>query len=284
MTIDDPELGLRSLRIVGRYRSDRENVVEDFYVPVLSVATSYSRAVGYFTSTSLALFSRGIELFAERGGTMRLIASPYLNYDDIMDIEHGYSVRAVIERATLRELSDDVDEDILNGLGLVGRLVAQNRLEIKLAFLQKAGRIGLYHEKLGVFRDEAGDLVAFTGSGNETFGGLLANFESVEVYLGWVLGDGARALRLEADFDELWNDRTPNLTIEPFPSVCRERLIEIAQRHPEATVSASDNAFEVSAVRTRRAKSASDTVLTDGAGLSAGSGGGVATQSRPWNT
>jgi superfamily II DNA or RNA helicase len=132
---------------------------------------------------------------------------------------------------------------------LVGRLVAQNRLEIKLAFLQKAGRIGLYHEKLGVFRDEAGDLVAFTGSGNETFGGLLANFESVEVYLGWVLGDGARALRLEADFDELWNDRTPNLTIEPFPSVCRERLIEIAQRHPEATVSASDNAFEVSAVR-----------------------------------
>jgi superfamily II DNA or RNA helicase len=233
------------LQITGRYRSDRENVVEEFYVPVLSVATSYNRAVGYFTSTSLALFARGIEEFAERGGTMCLIASPYLDYEDIVDIEHGYSVRAVIERAVLRELDEDADEGILNGLGLLGRLVAQDKLDIKLAFLLKAGRIGLYHEKIGVFRDEAGDLVAFTGSANETFGGLLANFESVEVYLGWMPGDGPRALRLEADFEELWSNRTPNLTVEPFPSVARERLIEIARRHPLAAVRATDDAFDV---------------------------------------
>ena len=241
-------LGLRGLAIAGRYRSDRENVVKDFYVPALTAATSYSRAVGYFTSTSLALFSRGIEQFAERGGTMRLIASPNLNYDDIVDIERGYSVRAVIERATLREL-EDVDAGVLNGLGLVGRLVAQDKLDIKLAFLQVEGRIGLYHEKIGVFRDAAGDLIAFTGSANETFGGLVANFESVEVYLGWVPGDGVRALRLEADFDDLWFNRTPNLTVEPFPSVARERLIEIAQRNPDAAVAATDDALDIRLAR-----------------------------------
>ena len=96
--------GLRSLNIAGRYRSDREDVVADFYVPALSVSVSYSRAVGYFTSTSLALFARGIRDFADRGGTMRLVASPHLNADDITDIERGYEVRKVIERAALREL------------------------------------------------------------------------------------------------------------------------------------------------------------------------------------
>ena len=49
----DPPASLRSLGLGGRYRSDREDVVQEFYVPAFSVATAYSRAVGYFTSTSL---------------------------------------------------------------------------------------------------------------------------------------------------------------------------------------------------------------------------------------
>lgn len=235
--------GLRSLDIAGRYRSDREDVVKGFYVPALSVATRYSRAVGYFTSTSLALFARGIEHFASRGGTMRLIASPHLNADDIIDIERGYDVRSIIERAAIRALEGDERDAVLDGLGLVGRLVAEGRLDIKLAFVEQAGRVGIYHEKLGIFRDGVGDLIAFTGSANETLGGLLANFESVEVYLGWEPGDGARALRLEADFEDLWFDRTPNLRIEPFPEVARDRLIELSRR-PRAELPDRDDALD----------------------------------------
>lgn len=238
-----PADSLRSLAIEGRYRSDREDVVQEFYVPALSAATSYSRAVGYFTSTSMALFSRGIEHFARRGGGMRLIASPNLHASDIVDIERGYDMRAVIERTVLRELQFEERDTVLNGLGLVGRLIAEGRLDIKLAFVEQAGRVGIYHEKIGIFRDQAGDLIAFTGSSNETLGGLLANFESIEVYLGWLPGDGPRALRIEDDFNNLWNDRTANLRIQPFPKVARERLIEIAKLHPEARVPDSDDAL-----------------------------------------
>ena len=235
---------LRSLNIAARYRSDREDVVADFYVPALSAAVSYSRAVGYFTSTSLALFARGLRDFADRGGTMRLIASPHLNADDITDIERGYDVRQVIERATLRELEAEDRDAILDGLGLVGRLIAEQRLDIKLAFVVQQGRVGIYHEKVGIFRDGVGDLVAFTGSANETLGGLLANFESVEVYLGWLPGDGTRALRIEEDFEDLWNDRTAILRVEPFPDVARERLIEIASGRPRAELPGRDDALE----------------------------------------
>jgi superfamily II DNA or RNA helicase len=236
--------GFRPLGLSSRYRSDQQDVVQEFYVPGLSVATSYSRAVGYFTSTSMALFSRGIQSFSRRGGVMRLIASPHLNADDIVDIERGYDVRAVLQRATLRELGGEERDSVLDGLGVVGRLIAEGRLDIKLAFVEQAGRVGIYHEKIGVLRDDVGDLVAFTGSANETLGGLLANFESIEVYRGWLEGDGERALRIESDFENLWSDRTPNLRIEAFPDIAKERLIEMGGRRPKVDLPARDGALD----------------------------------------
>lgn len=235
--------GLRSLALSDRYRSDQEDVVANFYVPTFSVATSYSRAVGYFTSTSLALFARGIDAFAERGGVIRLVASPHLNEDDVIDIERGYDVRKVIERATMRELDVEQGETVLDGLGLLGRLIAEGRLDIKLAFVEQEGRIGIYHEKIGIFRDVVGDLVGFTGSSNETYGGLMANFESIEVYRGWVTGDGARALRLEADFQALWSNQTPHLSVERFPDVARDRLIKLGSDRPRASLPGRDDAL-----------------------------------------
>ncbi|MEU5844584.1 DEAD/DEAH box helicase family protein [Rhodococcus sp. NPDC047139] len=236
--------GLRSLDLDDRYRSDQEDVVARFYVPVFSAATTYSRAVGYFTSTSLALYARGIERFVARGGSMRLIASPHLDEGDIADISHGYSVRDVITRATIRELEGIENDRVLDGLGQVGRLIADGHLDIKLAFVVRDDRIGIYHEKIGVFRDEYGDLVAFTGSSNETLGGLVANFESIEVYRGWTESDGARALRLESDFEDLWADRTSMLSVEPFPDVARERLIEIGRERPNTTLPDREHVLE----------------------------------------
>jgi superfamily II DNA or RNA helicase len=238
-----PARSLRLLALSDRYRSDQEDVVANFYVPAFSAATSYSRAVGYFTSTSLALFARGIETFAERGGNMRLVASPHLNEDDITDIERGYDVRQVIEKATIRELDAEQPDTVLDGLGILGRLIAQGRLDIKLAFVEQEGRIGIYHEKIGTFRDAVGDLVSFTGSSNETYGGLMANFESIEVYRGWVAGDGTRALRLEADFQTLWSNQTPHLSVEPFPEVARDRLIKLGSERPRVSLPGRDDAL-----------------------------------------
>lgn len=236
-------LGLRSLSLSDRYRSDHEDVVANFFVPAFTVASSYSRAVGYFTSTSLALYARGIEMFAERDGTMRLIASPHLNEDDVIDIERGYDVRQIIERATLRELDLESPDTVLDGLGMLGRLIAEGRLDIKLAFVEQEGRVGIYHEKIGIFRDDLGDLVGFTGSSNETYGGLMANFESVEVYRGWVAGDGTRALRLESDFQALWSNQTPHLIVERFPDVARERLIKLGGQRPQRPLPGRDDAL-----------------------------------------
>lgn len=225
---------LRNHSWLPRYRTGRNDVVSDFYVPAYERAEQYCRATGYFTSSSLTLIGRGLDAFINHGGIVRLIASPQLEADDIADIERGYHVRDVFERATMRVLENASQGQVLDGLGVVGRLIARGQLDIKLAFVSNRRGFGIYHEKIGYFRDDNNDVIAFTGSSNETYGGMSANFESIEVYRSWVAGDSERVAGIVEDFDDLWFDRTPDLHVLAFPEVAREKLMAIARSRPEA--------------------------------------------------
>ncbi|MFB6643133.1 DNA phosphorothioation system restriction enzyme [Streptomyces chartreusis] len=221
--------GLRNCGVEADYRSDRNDMVADFYLPALAVATRYDRAVGYFAASVLATIGHGIDEFADRGGTMRIIASPYLEVEDIKDIQAGYELRDVLRRAALRDLEQAVEEHrAARGLGKLGRLVAENRVDFKLAYVEERGRVGMYHEKIGIFRDSQ-DIVAFKGSANETRSGLVGNFEAIDVYRSWDSRDTDRAARISRDFEDLWHDRTPLLRVLPFTEAAKQVVERSAQ-------------------------------------------------------
>ncbi|ESA37379.1 dna phosphorothioation system restriction enzyme [Leptolyngbya sp. Heron Island J] len=69
---------LQDVAIHEDYRSDRNDLICDFYVPCLSQSVRYDRAVGFFSSTSMAAVACGLATFIRAEGKMRLIASPYL--------------------------------------------------------------------------------------------------------------------------------------------------------------------------------------------------------------
>jgi DNA phosphorothioation system restriction enzyme len=207
---------LRTGDLHADYRSDRCDIVRDFYGPALAAAVSYDRAVGYFSASVLAVLGQGLDDFAARGGTMRIIASPQLTAEDVEQIRVGYELRAVLEQAAARDLEQAAqDPRAASGLGKLGLLIADGRLDIKLAYISSHDRVGIYHEKIGVFRD-GHDLVAFKGSANETMPGLVGNFESIEVFRTWELGDRTRAVRISQDFQDLWDDRTDLLRVIDF--------------------------------------------------------------------
>lgn len=62
---------LTDLDIEPFYRTNTHDLLRDFYLPCLNHSTRYDRAVGYFTSHTLALAARGVGRLAERGGRMR---------------------------------------------------------------------------------------------------------------------------------------------------------------------------------------------------------------------
>lgn len=211
---------LKSLSLKDAYRSDSGAIAKTFLSPAISVSQDYARAVGYFTSDALVSLSTGLGPFIDRGGRIRLIASPHLSVDDVNAIRQGLASRErVISDAITRELTRPMPDPIKDRLGCIAWLVEQEILEIRIAFLEADGAFGLYHEKVGILTDSAGDQIVFTGSANESFGGLIRNFESVEVFRSWVSGESERVDRRAVEFERLWNNDTANLKVIPFPDV-----------------------------------------------------------------
>ena len=52
-------LSLKYLDLRNQYRSDRHNLLE-FYIPCLERSLTYDRAVGFFSSSSLAAAAKGV--------------------------------------------------------------------------------------------------------------------------------------------------------------------------------------------------------------------------------
>ncbi|MDD4495435.1 MAG: DNA repair protein, partial [Eubacteriales bacterium] len=86
-------MSLAELEVKNEYRSLIDNVAQDFYIPLLSEAVSYKRAVGFFSSSALIEISKGILRLVQNGGTIQLIASPYLSDEDVEAMRKGYQLR-----------------------------------------------------------------------------------------------------------------------------------------------------------------------------------------------
>lgn len=80
-------MSLKDKYLKNEYRSLLDNVVQDFYIPLLKEAVSYKRAVGFFSSSSLVELTKGIASMAERGGKIKIVASPYLSDEDVEAIK-----------------------------------------------------------------------------------------------------------------------------------------------------------------------------------------------------
>ena len=228
-------MSLQEIELKFEYRSDQTNTLADFYIPCLSESVEYWRAVGYFTSQGLALAGRGLASFIQNEGKMRLVASPVLTEDDVLAIQQGYTAREeVVEKAIIRELDGDFTEIVKHRLKCLAWLIAEKRLDIKLASpseLSLRNRGSIYHEKIGIFIDGDRDAVAFTGSPNETFGGLVSNFESIDVYWTWD-DPHERVQRKINNFKRLWNNSTPRLSVVDFPVAAKRRLLEFKPDSP----------------------------------------------------
>ena len=222
---------LQNLNIDFEYRSDTQDIVQEFYIPCLSVSKEYYRAVGYFTSDSLELVARGLEALIKKEGRMFLVASPFMKKEDIEALEEGYSKRKdIISQSLANQIPDllnDLEPFSAQRWECLSWMIANGNLEVKIAVPRNSNcDFGIYHEKIGLFQDSKGDRIAFSGSANETAGGLVNNFESIDVYRSWVETD--RVQRKWNNFQKLWSNTTDNLEIFSFPKACKEKLIRLA--------------------------------------------------------
>lgn len=218
-------MSLKEVNVEKVYKNLSSNIVDDFYIPVLKETVLYKRAVGFFNSSALYEIATGLQYLVNNNGRIELIVSPKLEEDDVRAIIQGYKSRdEIIQNAIMREFS--VPKSIFQErkLNLLANLIAENRLDIKVAFKQDINSMGIFHEKIGIMEDAFGNKIAFGGSMNETYSGLLQNYESIDVFCSWLPEDYERVRLKENDFDCLWNNTHSAMEVIDFPKVAIERL------------------------------------------------------------
>jgi hypothetical protein len=212
------------VNIKAEYRSLDDNVVKDFYIPLLEQAVLYKRAVGFFSSTALIEMTKGIAGLIKNDGKIKLIASPLLSEEDVEAIEKGYELREdILNKAIENAIKPPKTIYEEKRLNLLANLIANGQLDIKIAFTEVNNRFGIFHEKMGLMYDIENNIVAFSGSMNETSTAFSHNYESFDVFCSWTK-DRERVYTKERAFAAIWNDYEPNIRSLDFPQVAREKF------------------------------------------------------------
>lgn len=226
-------MSLRELYLKAVYRSDRDHILEDFYIPALRASVKYDRAVGFFSAGMLSYAAQGLSAFINNNGQIRLIIGGELQFQDERAMREGYDLREIARRIgnEIIETIERVDDPLFfRRLELLSWLIASGRLDVKLALKRK----GMYHEKIGIFTDAGGDKVVFQGSANETTSALLPdfNFESINVFQCWREDLREYFSPYVVGFEDLWQNKSPNTLVLDFPDASKEKLIKIAKSVP----------------------------------------------------
>lgn len=225
----------RKLELKSSYETGEDDLLEEFYAPILKCAASYDRIAGFFSSSSLAVSAKGIAEFIKNGGKMRLIACPRLEEEDIKVMETvSISPEQFFEEKlgnVFDDLEDAFQEDHIMALGW---MLANEFLEIKLAVVNFHGRFctvdeieksGIFHQKVGIFTDSSGDQISFSGSINETASGWLYNIEEFKVFRSWT--EEKKYLdKDEEKFHAFWENNRKNVTTYTLPESIKRKIIE----------------------------------------------------------
>lgn len=229
---------LSELTLRTSYHKGRDDIAKAFYLPCMLRAVEYDRAVGYFRSTVFIVAWPALRDFVQREGRIRILCSQVLATEDIDALEQGYSAR--VDEVLVLRLTEEVrgmlrDDTLREPARILAALVARGTIDLQIAVLREADARGaqgrIFHDKLGILRDEHGNTIIFKGSMNETWTGLAAdgNLESVDVAASWL---GARDLERvrteEAYFRDLWGNCYPSLIVRPFPTIARAELEQAA--------------------------------------------------------
>ena len=240
-------LSFKQLDIKEVYKTEYDNILTDFYIPALSNAITYDRAVGFFSIASLFQAAQGIAGIVRNNGKIRFIVGSVISHDDYSAIVEGYEKRinSIEEQISeqIIEIFQDQDHPLFsNRMNAVSWLIANNYLEIKVALR----KIGMYHEKVGIICDVEGNKLVFNGSANETPYALIDgyNYESINVFKSWISGLENHYLPHIEGFEKLWKNEAKDTIVIGIPETAKKHINIIASKGEKPDLKIELEAFE----------------------------------------
>jgi len=230
---------LRAYAWQPSYSHEDGDLVELFFLPVLSCARLYQRVTGYFNQEALVLASRGLENLIHNDGRMELIVGCTLEQDEVDAIETGYALRTLVTKNLHSRLAQVFEQEFnRKNLGQLSWMIAHNYLDVKVAIPKDAegkfrAGLGLYHAKSGMVEDGEGNRLVFRGSLNETHAGWRQNFESFDVSCSWRGEfDAQRVDKTRDEFNALWQNKAQRAEVIEVPEAVKKELLKFLPAEP----------------------------------------------------
>lgn len=235
------KMSLKDISIKETYDSDNDDILKEFYLPILSKSVSYKRICGQFSSSSLAIAAQGIINLIKNSGKMMVISSAKFSESDVEMLRKSVSnPESLIQEIFFEDLDKVRNEFILDHLKAFGWMLANNLLEIKIAIpvdnldtpidSLTLNKMGIFHQKIGIIEDHDNNIVTFSGSQNETLLGWCYNIEEFKVFRSWLEGDKNKLNADVEKFEKFWKNQSQRTKVIDLPTAIKNKLIEIAPK------------------------------------------------------
>lgn len=214
----------KDIKLKPVYDSYSNNIVREFYNPILKNSIRFDRVSAYFSAKSLALYSNGLEYFCSKNGKYRLIISEQISKYDYEQIKRGYKLKESLYKNMAQNLRQTLTLEEEKNISNLAYLISIGIVDIKIAFTTK----GIFHDKFGLFYDESGNVIYFRGSNNETYQAVMNNYESFEVTCNWLCSDfDYRKIEHNINqFQRLWNNQHKKILVLECEEVIKKEILK----------------------------------------------------------
>ena len=213
-------MGLKDINLKEEYRSDVDDIIAEFFFPCLSNCIEYDRCVNYLSIQTLATISMACDNFNSGKAKLRMITGHRFKIEDLNLLTKLFSEKFTksfegkfIKNSKIQKLQD---------------IVNNGQIELKIAIPNSEQVTDAFSERIGIFKDDKDEQVAFTGTSKESFSSETRDFESVDVFTSW--NDKTRVERKMLDFEKLWKNKTKYVDVCDFTYAEENNLLKYSSK------------------------------------------------------
>ena len=209
-------MGLREIELQEEYRSDRNDIASEFFFPCLSNCIEYDRCVDFLSIQTLATISMAFDNFVTGKAKLRIVTGHRFRAADL-----NLFTKIFDEKYTKSFEGKQIKNTKIEK---IAKLFDNGQIQLKIAIPNSEQVANSFSERIGIFRDEHDQIVAFTGTSSESFSTQTTDFESVDVFTSW--NDKSRVERKVKDFEELWENKTKYVQVYDFMYAIKNNLLK----------------------------------------------------------
>jgi len=213
-------VSLKNINLKEEYRSDVDDIVAEFFFPCLSNCIQYDRCVNFLSIQALATISMAFDNFNSGKAKLRMVTGHRFKTEDLNLFTKLFSEKftksfegKLIKNSKIQKLQN---------------IVNNGQIELKIAIPNSEQIADSFSERIGIFRDEDNEQVAFTGTSKESFSSQTRDFESVDVFTSW--NDKSRVERKMKDFEDLWENKTKYVDVWDFTYAEKNNLLKYSSK------------------------------------------------------